>query len=113
MAAKNVLTFLFFRMKFPITICCCLLTVCITVTKAQYPFQTIYPGGFQYPMQFQRGFSGSGFGRSRGGSIGSQDFFGGTGGRNGLPIWGGAGIGERHADGIDRNGRGWYPFPNH
>ena len=107
-------------MKFQTRLHCCLLAVCIGITRAQYPFQTVFQGSsFPYPAQFQNGFSGqfvsSGFGGSRqfsGGAL-HQDYFGGQGGRNGLPIWGGAGIGERHADGIDRNGRGWYPFPNH
>ncbi|KAL4236669.1 hypothetical protein ACF0H5_005053 [Mactra antiquata] len=40
-----------------------------------------------------------------------QDFFAGHGGRNGLPVWGGAGIGERHSNGLDRSGRGFYPLP--
>lgn len=65
-----------------------------------------YPGGFTYPsfpVQF-----GS-FGNQVAGGI--QDYFGGRGGTNGMPVWGGAGIGEAHSNGIDRRGRGWYPFP--
>ncbi|KAH3792705.1 hypothetical protein DPMN_146204 [Dreissena polymorpha] len=38
------------------------------------------------------------------------DYFGRRGGRNGLPVYGGAGIGERHANGLDSNGRGAYPL---
>lgn len=39
----------------------------------------------------------------------TRDYFGGVGGSRGLPIWGGAGIGERHANGLDRYGRGLIP----
>ena len=39
------------------------------------------------------------------------DYFGGYGGSPNLPRWGGAGIGERHANGLDRFGRGFFPLP--
>lgn len=38
-------------------------------------------------------------------------YFGGYGGTPVLPIWGGAGPGEAHSSGINREGRGLFPFP--
>ena len=37
-------------------------------------------------------------------------WFAGYGGQGRLPIWGGAGAGERYSNGIDNRGRGLYPF---
>lgn len=84
--------------------------VCVTVVSAQYPFYQTFPGvGMFRPRfpPFQRtsfvplsAVSPPGIG---------GDYFGGVGGTRGLPIYGGAGVGERHSNGLDRYGRGLIP----
>ena len=40
-------------------------------------------------------------------------FYAGRGGERGLPIWGGAGAGEQHSNGINRMGQGLFPLPGY
>ena len=91
------------------------LLMCVAMVIAQPPFYQTFGGSVgRFQPSFQRFQSGSfvpmgSFGGGGGGGGPSRDYFGGVGGSMGLPVWGGAGIGERHANGLDRHGRGLFP----